>query len=465
MRAVFIVFILFSLGGCTETLDTPPLLTSQNPPPHDRQGEGDQTAANRQHVATAAPVVEQIIHSFPDGSHYEGEAQQGEPHGQGTLTWPDGARYTGTFQAGQRTGYGLFTWPSGNYFEGEFKQGQRDGQGTFTWTNGARYVGAYRQGKRHGTGVFHHANKRVEVCYKIPEQQRQLWKDGLLTASHKPLPDEPPPNIAYEAKMHPPLSPFQGNMSRRLSKTPTKAEVPHSTQHTKTPRKTQRWQHKQTGLSFALVPGGCFQMGSNQHASNEQPQHPVCVDEFWIGRYEITQKVWQQQMGELPEQSQQGAKLPVENVSWNDVQHFIETLNQRSESQFRLPSEAEWEYACRSAGLETPYCGGYHVSALAWHKKNSSQHVHPVGKRQANSLGLHDMSGNVWEWVADWYDANYYKRSPKSNPTGPMTGRTKVFRGGSWLSAPKFLRSTLRYDLAPDRGYNLLGLRLVAMPR
>lgn len=436
----------------------------------DRNSEeraGTQHVQQPQISPSRPSVSEAFIRTFPDGSHYEGESREGEPHGEGTLVWPDGARYTGVFQQGRRTGYGVFSWPSGNRFEGEFLDGKRHGRGTFTWASGARYTGAYRMGEKHGTGVFQDANKTVEVCYKEPERQRQRWEHGQLTVRNMPLQDESPPDLDYEARMHAVKPTFHARMSRQLSRVPRAPVVtkPVNPLVPLVPLPQPRiWHHTQTGMAFAAVPSGCFQMGSDHHAANEKPPHEVCLDDFWIGVHEVTQGVWQQQVGTLPEQSRTGETLPVENVSWNDVQHLIEKLNRTGPTQFRLPSEAEWEFACRSAGQEEPFCGGRAVNNLAWHKENSDDHAHPTGKRQENGLGLYDMSGNVWEWVNDWYDPNYYQRSPTRNPKGPVTGRTKVFRGGSWRSAAKFLRSTLRYDLAPDRGYHLLGIRLVAIP-
>ena len=217
-------------------------------------------------------------------------------------------------------------------------------------------------------------------------------------------------------------------------------------------------------MTFVPIEAGCFQMGSNEGPANETPEHTVCLESFWMGTHEINQYQWQKIMGILPEQARVGDTLPVENVSWNMVNHAIQTLNSNGSAQFRLPTEAEWEYACREGGKSQPFCGGSDVDLIAWHIGNSTNQIHPTGTLNANMLGLFDMSGNVWEWVADWYDPNYYKHAPTNNPKGPSNGVAKVFRGGAWLSEPKFLRTTLRYDLAPERGYHLLGFRLVAIP-
>ena len=444
MKAIFIATVLLFLGGCLATWKTPVL----------SGGEGESAATNSATYSKAEKV-------FPDGTRYAGEMQKGHPHGLGILHWPDGARYEGAFYQGERTGRGIFTWPSGNRYEGAFVKGKRHGAGTFVWANGARYTGHYRMGKKNGTGIFQDANKTVEVCYNVPERHAQQWDDGQLTQENTMPLDELMPDLAYEAQMHPPQSPWGSRLSRRLSTLPalTKDVV---SEHA--PIKPRFWHHSQTGMKFAFVSSGCFSMGSSLGSENEKPKHPVCLDGFWMGVHEVTQGVWQQVMKTLPEQSKRGKTLPVENISWNEVMTFIERLNRVGSPKFRLPSEAEWEFACRSGGQNETYCGGEMVDSLAWHQQNSDNQVHPVGKQQANRLGLFDMSGNLWEWVADWYDAGYYQRSPQDNPKGPVTGQSKVLRGGAWMSAPKFLRSTLRYDLAPDRGFHLLGVRLVVVP-
>ena len=443
LKSIFIVAVLLLLGGCLGTSKTPLL--------SDGEGEGARTN-------TATPPKTEKI--FPDGTHYEGELHKDQPHGQGILRWPDGARYEGEFLQGERTGHGIFTWPSGNRYEGEFVKGKRQGAGTFFWANGARYSGYYRMGKKDGNGIFQDANKTVEVCYRVPERQNQQWEDGQLTQENTMPSDELMPDLDYEAQKHPAESTWGSRLSRRLS---TLSPLSQGIASKHTPLKPRFWHHPQTGMKFAFVPSGCFSMGSTQGAENEKPKHPVCLEDFWMGVHEVTQEVWKQVMKTLPEQSQKGKSLPVENISWNDVMTFIERLNRSGSPKFRLPSEAEWEFACRSAGRDESYCGGEDSDSLAWQQNNSDNQAHPVGQRQANLLGLFDMSGNVWEWVDDWYDADYYQRSPPNNPKGPATGRSKVLRGGTWMSAPKFLRSTLRYDLAPDRSFHLLGVRLVAI--
>jgi formylglycine-generating enzyme required for sulfatase activity len=210
---------------------------------------------------------------------------------------------------------------------------------------------------------------------------------------------------------------------------------------------------------FVSVTGDCFQMGSNSGDDDEKPVHRVCVSDYSIGKYEVTQGFWKAVMGNNPSKFK-GDNHPVEKVSWNDVQQFINKLNQSSSYHYRLPTEAEWEYACRSGGRDQKYCGGDYLGSLAWYKDNSGKKTHSVGKKTANGLGLYDMSGNVWEWVQDWYDDDYYSSSPSRNPKGPSSGSRRVRRGGSWYSSASGSRTAFRSSFSPVfRGLNM-GFRL-----
>ncbi|MCI5224771.1 MAG: formylglycine-generating enzyme family protein [Candidatus Electrothrix sp. AR4] len=194
--------------------------------------------------------------------------------------------------------------------------------------------------------------------------------------------------------------------------------------------------------------------------NNEGPVHKVCVDSFQMGKYEVTQGQWQKITGENPASFKKGDMYPVEKVSWNDAQEFINKLNAKSGKSYRLPTEAEWEYACR-ANDSGKYCGGDNLDSLAWYDKNSGYSTHPVGGKQANKFGLYDMSGNVWEWCADWSGDNYYNSSPQDNPTGPSSGSDYVIRGGSWQHIPTVMRAANRGGAGPDNRNEDLGFRLV----
>lgn len=223
-----------------------------------------------------------------------------------------------------------------------------------------------------------------------------------------------------------------------------------------------RWQDPITEMDFVWVPNGCFRMGTSQAPnSDEAPSHQVCIsDGFWLGTYEITQKQWLKVMGTNPSQFKYGGNYPVEQISWDDLQIFIKKLNAQSQHTFRLPLEAEWEYACRSGGKWEWHCGGKSLEELAWYFENAKEKTSSVGKKRPNGLGLYDMSGNVSEWVHNWYGK--YPKKSVTNPSGPASGGIfRVHRGGSWNSDMWFCRSGFRFNDLPSIRYSSLGARLV----
>ena len=221
------------------------------------------------------------------------------------------------------------------------------------------------------------------------------------------------------------------------------------------------WTDSVTGMEFVWVPGGCFNMGSNEGGDDEKPIHEVCLDGFWIGKYEVTQREWQSIMGNNPSYFKKGNRFPVENVSWDDAKAFIKKLNGRTGETFALPSEAQWEYAARSGGKNQIYSGGNDVDRFAWYTKNRSGTTHKVGTKAANDLGIHDMSGNVWEWCEDIYADDAYKKHTRNNPIYAQSGSFRVFRGGCWDNNPAYVRCAFRCRNAPDFRYSLLGFRLL----
>jgi formylglycine-generating enzyme required for sulfatase activity len=227
-----------------------------------------------------------------------------------------------------------------------------------------------------------------------------------------------------------------------------------------------------TQMEMLCVPAGTFTMGCsalNLSACNtaENPTHSVTLTQaFYMGRYEVTQSQWVAKMLSNPSGFQganypDAANRPVENVSWNAIQGFL------SSTGMRLPSEAEWEYACR-AGTTTAFNNGSSadstVGTIAWYSGNSGSQTHVVGGKAANALGLHDMSGNVWEWVNDWYDVSYYYVSPLTNPLGPASSTQRVLRGGSFPLATYYARSSYRDVNTPDTTYSNYGFRVVRNP-
>ncbi|MDX1906389.1 MAG: formylglycine-generating enzyme family protein [Bacteroidia bacterium] len=215
-------------------------------------------------------------------------------------------------------------------------------------------------------------------------------------------------------------------------------------------------------IDMISIKGGSFAMGS-QEREDEKPPHRVELSRFYLGKYPVTQRQWEAVMGNNPSEFK-GEDLPVENVSWGDCQEFIRKLNTKTGMQFRLPTEAEWEYAAGGgAAQRTKWAGTDDAQSLgeyAWYDANSGGQTHPVGQKRPNQLGLYDMSGNVWEWCQDWYDDKYYASSPADNPQGPAGGASRVVRGGSWLGDPASSRVSFRYLWRPDLRSRVLGFRL-----
>ena len=221
------------------------------------------------------------------------------------------------------------------------------------------------------------------------------------------------------------------------------------------------------GVYFTMiaVEGGTFQMGATSeqgsYADNdEKPVHSVTLSDYYIGETEVTQELWTAVMGENPS-SFKGNNKPVERVSWNDCQEFIKKLNQLTGKNFRLPTEAEWEYAARGGNksLDYKYSGSDIVGVVAWYDGNSGSRTHDVKTKQANKLGIYDMSGNVYEWCQDWYGS--YSSSSQTNPTGPSSGSSRVLRGGGWDFNARSCRVSYRNYGSPDPGNSNCGFRLV----
>ncbi len=212
-----------------------------------------------------------------------------------------------------------------------------------------------------------------------------------------------------------------------------------------------------------FIKGGTFQMGDTfgDGSDDEKPVHTVTVSDFYMSKYEVTQKLWRMVMGNNPSDFTNCDDCPVENVSWNDAQDFIGKLNAITGKKYRLPYEAEWEYAARSGGKSEKYAGGSNPDALGWHNGNSGSKTHPVGQKQPNGLGLYDMTGNVWEWCEDWYGENYYSQSSSYNPKGPSGGSYRVLRGGSWKSRTNVTCVSNRLWFEPDLWVNSRGFRIV----
>ena len=222
------------------------------------------------------------------------------------------------------------------------------------------------------------------------------------------------------------------------------------------------------GISFDMVyvEGGTFTMGATSEQgsdaeSNEKPVHQVTLSDYYIGKTEVTQELWKAVMGKNPSYFKGDLSRPVETVSWKDCQKFITKLNKLTGKRFRLPTEAEWEYAARGGNRSRgyKYAGSDNLGSVAWYDSKSGFTTHPVGTKSPNELGLYDMSGNVWEWCQDWKGG--YSSVSQTNPTGPSSGSNRVLRGGCWDSSPGDCRVSDRLVSAePSYTFYDLGLRL-----
>ncbi len=258
-------------------------------------------------------------------------------------------------------------------------------------------------------------------------------------------------------------------------------------------RKHNKTSTETSPIYMVHVAGGSFDLGSDNEADDRKPAHTVTLKDFHIGMYEVTQKQWKEIMNTNPS-DRVCDECPVSNVTFTDVQAFIEKLNAKTGRHFRLPTEAEWEFAARGGvkedlvkefkgvarggvnefmiaekGLKKPdqfkegkkYSGQRLPGEVAWFARNSENHTHPIGRKKANELGIYDMTGNVEEWCNDWYAKTYGSKNDVTDPQGPTGGKARVVRGGSYISNPVELVVTRRAAYLPDTKANSLGFRLV----
>lgn len=222
---------------------------------------------------------------------------------------------------------------------------------------------------------------------------------------------------------------------------------------------------------MVLIQGGCFDMGDifGRGSVDEKPVHTVCVSDFYLGKTEVTQKQWEDIVGNNPSKFKCD-DCPVERVSWHDVQGFIKKLNEKTGINYRLPTEAEWEYAARSGGSKEQWAGTNNdegIGKYAWYGSTAAGRTHAVAWKSPNGIGLYDMMGNVWEWCSDIYDSEYYEHSPSRDPWSRrhIEGSNRVIRGGGWRSNAKCLRTTDRNKFVPtSKKFSDIGFRLARSP-
>jgi formylglycine-generating enzyme required for sulfatase activity len=220
-------------------------------------------------------------------------------------------------------------------------------------------------------------------------------------------------------------------------------------------------------MQFVSIPAGSFMMGcsagDHECYAEEKPTHRVSITRpFEIGKYQVTQSEYEAIMATNPSYSR-GANHPVDGVSWEDAQKFCEAVNRKGDGyHYRLPTEAEWEYAARGGDSSCRYGS---LDVVAWFRDNSGGTTHPVGEKKPNRFGLHDTLGNVWEWVQDWYGITYYGRSPETDPKGPLSGEYRVSRGGSFRGLVRGqARVSSRYIQKPNVRSIVIGFRCVREP-
>lgn len=215
------------------------------------------------------------------------------------------------------------------------------------------------------------------------------------------------------------------------------------------------------GVSFTMVAisGNTFTMGNESLDSDSSPEHLVTLSSYYIGETQVTQALWEAIIGKNPSKFNDCPQCPVEMVSWNDAQEFIQKINQITGKNYRLPTEAEWEYAARG-GENYTYAGSNDIDEVAWSEEKGGWNTKPVKQKKPNGYNLYDMNGNVWEWCQDCYSSNYYKKKPITNPTGPEKGSTRSMRGGSWYSTDTSCEIGYRGNSSPKKQGNDIGFRL-----
>ena len=233
-----------------------------------------------------------------------------------------------------------------------------------------------------------------------------------------------------------------------------------------TPQGGETTTNTASNIEMVTIPAGCYLMGAlpsdSGAAGPEKPQHQVCLQSFKIGKYEVTQGQWRAVMGvDTAWFSSCGDNCPVEMVSWDDTQSFLAKLNQQTGQSFKLPSEAQWEYACRGGAVDDLYCGGNDPGALAWYSINSSSQTHPVGEKKANGYGLYDMSGNAFEWVTDCWYTSYHGAPDDGSAWLGDSCSFRVMRGGSWYYGSHPLRASFRGGYSSVSPYRFSGFRLL----
>lgn len=328
-------------------------------------------------------------------------------------------------------------------------------------------------------GYIHTIPVKLDDCTVPRRFRRHQWAnlseegafERLVRALHYGLQQrgEPMPEPTVAVSPQPPAAQPVSAQAHPVSVAPPHAAQPETERIT-----------NDLGMTFVRIPAGEFWMGTSDEAiealikrypddlrewfENQAPRHRVTISQpYYLGIHPVTQAQWEAVMSNNPSRFEGKPDHPVEQISWDEVQQFLQRLNDRQDGNiYRLPSEAQWEYACR-AGSTGAYCFGDdagQLGAYAWYDDNSGSMTHPVGQKQPNAWGLYDMHGNVWEWVQDWYGP--YTADAVTDPSGPTAGAGRVLRGGGWSVAAQLARSALRGWLRPGLRRDGLGFRCLS---
>ena len=305
---------------------------------------------------------------------------------------------------------------------------------------------------------------RFASCDELLEQllgKRPQPAEARPTAAVQTLEAAPPAPSAPE----PPAA--KAEPTRAVTAQPGEPEVAPAPAAPKTRDAQNDYVETHSGLNVKMlwIPEGVFQMGLDVDYFEEQPLHEVELDGFWMAATPVTQAQYEAIMSQNPS-ANQGPRRPAEKLSWNDANEFCKRLARATGRHYTLPTEAQWEYACR-AGSAARWCFGDDEDLLdqyAWHFDNAGGTTHPVAQKQPNAWGLFDAHGNVWEWCRDWFDEYFYSHTPRRNPQGPVSGSMRVLRGGSWDSDAGSTRSARRFRFNPKLANNLFGFRICRIP-
>ena len=450
--------------------------------------------------------------SWPNGNRYAGEFKNNKKHGQGTYTVANGDQYSGEFKDGTFNGQGTYSFANGSRYTGDFKDGKRSGQGAFTRTDGGVVVGEWRDDLAQGR-VLEFAADGTPVRAGVFDKGRLISPQALTLSLFPRLSQNPAVQAivnAQAARQAAAQAKLEAEAAEKLAAQRAQAEAQRQAEESRLAAEaaeklaleraqteaaekqaSERAQAAQalskqmeaarepvsrpTGVSTAtlaikdctecpdmvLLPSGSLPMKLDK-VPDAKATVTVNIRSFAIGKTEVTQRQWKAIMGDNPSRFVAcGLDCPVENVSWKDIAQFIRKLNQKTGQNYRLPSEAEWEYAARG-GSSTDARITDNVAALedqAWYIANSRKAPRPVAGKKPNAFGLHDLYGNVWEWVEDCFHASYAGLPLDGSAwTTACTSPQRVLRGGSWSDEASSLRNRGRY--APEVRNLITGFRL-----